>query len=209
MRGKGDALPAGTLSQGITPARAGKRVLQISRILPRRDHPRACGEKWRLPPPRPGPRGSPPRVRGKVQVEPELGTRLGITPARAGKSRSHPMRPPSARDHPRACGEKPSRVRLARWLLGSPPRVRGKGKVKDSRPAVAGITPARAGKSRILRQEFPWLRDHPRACGEKYAPHGQGLPDQGITPARAGKSGKPVLAPEQTRGSPPRVRGKD
>ena len=73
-------------SEWITPACAGKRQCLNLRRPAIRDHPRVCGEKnvkqlvkipWR---------GSPPRVRGKVNKFNEPLRRGGITPACAGKS---------------------------------------------------------------------------------------------------------------------------
>ena len=45
MRGKGTVGALPTVTSGITPAYAGKRVLQPDRSIPRQDHPRVCGEK--------------------------------------------------------------------------------------------------------------------------------------------------------------------
>ena len=73
----------------------------------RRDHPRACGEKF-------GAKltgilytESPPRVRGKVFIFFSSLMLSGITPARAGKSLASST--------------------ATRSTAGSPPRVRGKG----------------------------------------------------------------------------------
>ncbi len=65
VRGK----PVSPLSQreriGITPACAGKTLSMSSRILRRKDHPRVCGENTAKIGKEDGPKGSPPRVRGK------------------------------------------------------------------------------------------------------------------------------------------------
>ena len=45
MRGKEAAAAAVEIDNGITPAHAGKRPLQLSHVLLCRDHPRTCGEK--------------------------------------------------------------------------------------------------------------------------------------------------------------------
>ena len=82
----------------ITPAYAGKSACAERTTAPSRDHPRVCGEK-----PIPWPvsdwkRGSPPRMRGKGQDFVAVDSRLGITPAYAGKrlKRSRSTVPPVA-----------------------------------------------------------------------------------------------------------------
>ena len=86
VRGKrrvGGGRHAGT---GLIPARAGK-----TRGTPRRRpwppaHPRACGENTTRVSPRPRPRGSSPRVRGKHVPGPARGVQFRLIPARAGKT---------------------------------------------------------------------------------------------------------------------------
>ena len=50
-------------------------------------------------------KGSPPRVRGKQYALIAEEVQIGITPARAGKTRNFCRRRCFMRDHPRACGE--------------------------------------------------------------------------------------------------------
>ena len=71
--------------------------------------------------------GSPPPMRGKVEVIKLKMKYYGITPAYAGK-RSLAM--PALNIH-----------------LGSPPPMRGKGHMRRKRLRQSGITPAYAGKS--------------------------------------------------------------
>ena len=80
-RGKVDVDLFGFLCRGITPAWAGKSRCSWPELRQCRDHPRMGGEKLpRLYSPM-WPWGSPPRRRGKVQLDdPEEGD-LGITPA--------------------------------------------------------------------------------------------------------------------------------
>ena len=86
VRGKVAQKGAFDVRLGITPARAGKRSPIAKSPHHAGDHPRACGEKD------PGDRvaftdpGSPPRVRGKAGQLLNIGSQIGITPARAGKS---------------------------------------------------------------------------------------------------------------------------
>ena len=117
-------------------------------LLPCRtgDHPRACGENfcsgsqnYRL-------FGSPPRVRGKRAARSGERAGVGITPARAGKTRSCRKEHGNTQDHPRACGENLAGEIAELEERGSPPRVRGK--------TGTGWT------------DVSVSRDHPRACGE-------------------------------------------
>ena len=91
---------------GITPACAGKRMVFAGRKSRTWDHPRVCGEKpcavWMST----STPGSPPRMRGKEQAAVQMGVRLGITPAYAGKSVCNIPCANWQGDHPRVCGEK-------------------------------------------------------------------------------------------------------
>ncbi len=132
---------------GITPACAGKSRHRRRSPARVKDHPRVCGEKELCALAGMAEAGSPPRVRGKDDLDIGAGQDQGITPACAGKSLSKPIPCKSHRDHPRVCGEK----RSVRWVhqnhLGSPPRVRGKDAKKERCKKMKGITPACAGKS--------------------------------------------------------------
>ena len=90
-----------------------------------------------------------------------------VSPAYAGKSRECARGLTRARNHPRVCGEKATRIAPKNCGSGSPPRMRG----KDEKPVVdekpVGITPAYAGKRRCKAAFCAWSWDHPRVCGEK------------------------------------------
>ena len=207
VRGKGSSWAFARLSAGITPARAGKRSNDFPALWRAGDHPRACGEKARIATATPPQEGSPPRVRGKVVLPLAHALQPGITPARAGKSSKCCRRCYSARDHPRACGEKSEVGIYHSRSKGSPPRVRRKDTRFTRIEFQLGITPARAGKSGLDFGYMLHFWDHPRACGEKATENsvtpsilgspprvrGKGLsrrsrlPSPGITPARAGK----------------------
>ena len=155
------------LPGGITPACAGKREIVVLILYAIEDHPRVCGEKIlssRSARPR---AGSPPRVRGKVDMLLHLRPEVGITPACAGKSPDCPAFRRSAWDHPRVCGEKKQIIDAFRRGEGSPPRVRGKVEWRYFLAAHTGITPACAGKSKIRVRANRGRGDHPRVCGEK------------------------------------------
>ncbi len=111
---------------GITPACAGKTFQAVYKQEPDRDHPRVCGENGFLNSSFATARGSPPRVRGKLDEFKAKRLALGITPACAGKTST--ARPPHSpdRDHPRVCGENLGVQFSQSGVWGSPPRVRGK-----------------------------------------------------------------------------------
>ena len=66
MRGKAVIRTMKRFHFGITPAYAGKSHRRSNLYVQKRDHPRVCGEKLRGSPIGSPPKGSPPRMRGKV-----------------------------------------------------------------------------------------------------------------------------------------------
>ena len=167
MRGKGADHLRSEVCLGITPACAGKSLLARTSSACPWDHPRVCGEKRQNLGPHTARKGSPPRMRGKVNqyVHDEL--RLGITPACAGKRRQPVHRATPRQDHPRVCGEKFFLLCCCAILKGSPPRMRGKGLWLVADFVFLGITPAYAGKRLCFERTDRPRRDHPRVCGEK------------------------------------------
>ena len=126
MRGKVAYILSFQAVPGITPAYAGKSLLEHRQQFGTWDHPRLCGEKvlgvvhalYHV--------GSPPPMRGKDHALNVAFAITGITPAYAGKSVAAPLEVVYKQDHPRLCGEKHL---LLGWLpdfMGSPPPMRGK-----------------------------------------------------------------------------------
>ena len=106
MRGKGFDADCVGVRPGITPAYAGKRNPVYAGIIRWGDHPRLCGEKRFLLIKHMFVYGSPPPMRGKGgYISPPL-SRVGITPAYAGKSITKLTESAMCQDHPRLCGEK-------------------------------------------------------------------------------------------------------
>ena len=191
VRGKGIVHVFVPEKLGITPAYAGKREGPKNAQSKVGDHPRVCGEKC-IPLTRGhGRQGSPPRMRGKVQLGEIDLQDIWITPAYAGKSGPCPDRVPPAGDHPRVCGEKSQSTSASPRALGSPPRMRGKG-VKQSNSRIRmGITPAYAGKSCIYRSTTSISWDHPRVCGEKSFKTSTSCWSKGSPPRMRGKGIQP------------------
>ena len=88
MRGKGVPIVIKRLTNGITPAYAGKSPHARGQTCHGQDHPRLCGEKQFRAVPPDGYIGSPPPMRGKVRGKGPVCHRT--------------------QDHPRLCGEKRS-----------------------------------------------------------------------------------------------------
>ena len=108
VRGKPVIARSDQRVQRLIPARAGKTPPPRCLSGPLRAHPRACGENGNRNPTTRTPPGSSPRVRGKPRAGEGEPPRLGLIPARAGKTAR--ARPPASlmRAHPRACGENTS-----------------------------------------------------------------------------------------------------
>ena len=106
MRGK---VKPGTVlctSFRITPAYAGKSVMDFIQLFQVWDHPRVCGEKPQDYTGHKLAEGSPPRMRGKASGQQTNNDTPRITPAYAGKSYSPFVPAWISGDHPRVCGEK-------------------------------------------------------------------------------------------------------
>ena len=68
VRGKDIDITQIVVAVRITPACAGKSADCVIVFASGEDHPRVCGEKQSLRDTFPSPKGSPPRVRGKVDL---------------------------------------------------------------------------------------------------------------------------------------------
>ena len=133
---------------GISPAPAGRRLLQPLYIFDGKDQPRACGEKCGSRPPAGCRRGSAPRLRGEEYSERDAQVPDGISPA--------------------PCGEKPPISPAPTLAGGSAPRLRGEDDMEVSLSKVDRISPAPAGRRRYYNCEENLTQDQPRACGEKF-----------------------------------------
>ena len=105
VRGKRSCKVFQQSDAGITPAGAGKTGVRNGLCTGRQDHPRRCGENFRVQPLFGNAVGSPPQVRGKQLNRLTIKRRDRITPAGAGKTGSTPAATWASRDHPRRCGE--------------------------------------------------------------------------------------------------------
>ena len=135
------------IGSGITPAWAGKSHSQVLGLRKVKDHPRVGGEKRMVNAYLAGMKGSPPRGRGKDDIENLNDFLIRITPAWAGKSIFGGTFHGLFEDHPRVGGEKFIRKIAFFSGKGSPPRGRGKDQALKYAVKGARITPAWAGKS--------------------------------------------------------------
>ena len=134
MRGKHTLSRVGRLLVRITPADAGKTLADISSPPVIWDHPRGCGENQTQSEFSVLPKGSPPRMRGKLSRLIASITSTGITPADAGKTHTQTECHAKTQDHPRGCGENRKPKTHYTGAKGSPPRMRGKQKKLKNSP---------------------------------------------------------------------------
>ena len=129
----------------ITPACAGNSYDFLHPLLLIKDHPRVCGEQYRLSLPASPGSGSPPRVRGTAGSPVVTVPTARITPACAGNSTMAEVTSIDPEDHPRVCGEQPNCQFIQAGYIGSPPRVRGTAWADQHYMTLNRITPACAG----------------------------------------------------------------
>ena len=126
-------------------------------------------------------------MREKRELEAEMTSYLGITPAYAGKTAFGSFLCSINQDHPRICGKNPAKITRMLTAPGSPPHVREKHVNECIHTILNGITPASAGKTLRPAIIFVRYQDHPRVCGK----------NRGI-----------VQLVDVSTGSPPRLREK-
>ena len=126
MRGKLFSFSFLRITIRITPADAGKTHAVAAGSACAGDHPRGCGENAANTKAREVAKGSPPRMRGKLDSVQIRKFAHGITPADAGKTSIFTVRQADTEDHPRGCGENVQTSLFRPARRGSPPRMRGK-----------------------------------------------------------------------------------
>ena len=137
-------------SIGITPACAGKTMVQVQLVALPRDHTRVCGKNVTIAALEISCVGSPPRVREKHRQTANLLVLFGITPACAGKTYLYRLLSLGCQDHTRVCGKNNIGMTDKDLDTGSPPRVREKQPSLKSTTVLFRITPACAGKTILL-----------------------------------------------------------
>ncbi len=171
----------------FTPACAGQTAITLAIVSVSAVHPRVCGADGDHFSNRLSIRGSPPRVRGRLDLFLGISVFRRFTPACAGQTQAFSLFVNRRTVHPRVCGADFSSITGFCSPNGSPPRVRGR-RVSSPRPArLRRFTPACAGQTRVRVGTRIARSVHPRVCGADPPP-----------------SSERVSRP----GSPPRVRGR-
>ena len=134
--------------------------------------------------------GSPPRMRGKLQLKHCILNVNGITPADAGKTIARTQCNSNSKDHPRGCGENRFICLVCFCYIGSPPRMRGKQPCKGRSCRIRRITPADAGKTVPFSSICSRQQDHPRGCGENKSTCALNIVASGSPPRMRGKLAK-------------------
>ena len=111
----------------ITPPRAcGKNLSTLLLLSQGFGSPRACGENIRAGNRQTLRYGSPPHMRGKLEMISDNVKIKRITPAHAGKTPFRNIQNRGLSDHPRTCGENFVIEPIIAPTVGSPPHMRGK-----------------------------------------------------------------------------------
>ena len=165
MRGSLRLVSSYRSPSGIIPAHAGLTTVASFFSGPAKDHPRACGAHFCVPPYKSIRKGSSPRMRGSLDVWPATPIRMGssprmrgshlclhpsgpspgIIPAHAGLTAGLRLRERRIWDHPRACGAHFPFDEIALSAVGSSPRMRGSPIGSNYTNRKKGIIPAHAG----------------------------------------------------------------
>ena len=153
---------------GIIPAYAGSTKSLPTSSQPSEDHPRVCGEHFRIPADEQVVAGSSPRMRGALGDLAGAGASGRIIPAYAGSTEFPDRFSYPARDHPRVCGEHSSISRMLSIGYGSSPRMRGALYSENGYAKIKRIIPAYAGSTVPVSRTGRRCKDHPRVCGEHF-----------------------------------------
>ena len=132
----------------ITPACAGKNLIDESTFIKTTHHPRVCGKKLTDGISGLTGSGSPLHVQEKHFEDAVKICIRRITPACAGKTVFLVQMMKHHQDHPRVCGKNTYSKINSLTSLESPPRVREKQHNQTTPELLDGITPACAGKTR-------------------------------------------------------------
>ena len=157
-----------------------------------RKHPRLRGEDWKVPALVVNARETPPLTRGRHEPSPWHRSRLGNTPAYAGKTRCFPRLYEVLWKHPRLRGEDFRIARTATGVAETPPLTRGRPHAAASGGEHRRNTPAYAGKTLSLSWQIMRLRKHPRLRGEDASRRGHSHDHSETPPLTRGRHGDDV-----------------
>ena len=138
-----------------------------------------CGERSIRDGNRPGVHGSSPRVRGTLELTPDLDPKARFIPACAGNAWTIPTCTSSIPVHPRVCGERGGFQGERNDQAGSSPRVRG---TPEASTLAANHGPV-----------------HPRVCGERGGFQGERNDQAGSSPRVRGTHAQERAVPQNVR----------
>ena len=193
-----------------------------------RAHPRSRGENQQAAIEEQKAKGSSPLTRGKRPHLVNVGARVRLIPAHAGKTSGTGQTSRVAAAHPRSRGENSLIPTVTGVTLGSSPLTRGKPWTGARARARCGLIPAHAGKTVGSPSARPPGAAHPRSRGEnswivetvaalagsspltRGKPRGAGLGRlrPGLIPAHAGKT-LSCASSLMTHAAHPRSRGEN
>ena len=191
-------------------------------------HPRSRGENDRVGAAAGAGVGSSPLARGKQSPRYARGRRIGLIPARAGKTSGSRATAVRRAAHPRSRGENFPACLRRKSSCGSSPLARGKRCAPRPGRGSSRLIPARAGKTVRRPTIASTAGAHPRSRGEnskltaearqeagssplargKPGCAAAGLAGDGLIPARAGKT-TDSMASTPPPGAHPRSRGEN
>ena len=125
LRGTGSALRCVRHRKRFIPAPAGNGQDADRRRMVGAVHPRACGERFRVPDGMALPYGSSPRLRGTGVANTVAIWLCRFIPAPAGNGQGINVAHARNAVHPRACGERAGDLISTQRSGGSSPRLRG------------------------------------------------------------------------------------
>ena len=109
------------------------------------------------------------------------------------------------RDHPHACGDKPTFRHKSSYRKGSSPRMWGQGVTDGNSPPVLRIIPTHVGTSNKLCPHCIGYRDHPHECGDKSVVKRRNKKQRGSSPRVWGQVRRPPNNQRSYRIIPTRV----
>ena len=152
MWGQAAITPSAIALSRIIPTRVGTSVAQVLNASWNKDHPHACGDKFRVYTGVFWVWGSSPRVWGQANRLRTVFRFDRIIPTRVGTRVRKVTATHTYRDHPHACGDKVSFKLFFDSFIGSSPRVWGQGITLPFSSLQSRIIPTRVGTSVLYRQ---------------------------------------------------------
>ena len=135
----------GSNPPGSIPAWAGTAFSVTPWISPPRVHPHASGDSPPLSSSSSASSGSPPLVRGQLDIAADLNREGGFTPTRVGTAAPTPVMLSGPAVHPHASGDSVADATQGIEITGSPPREWGQHQRVAGHLGVDGFTPTRVG----------------------------------------------------------------